>query len=117
MSTENRERILVRLESGQDTPIRGFLRDSDGCMCFQGVVADEFIRATGRGQWEQFGESEDLWSVRFVLGSDIKVGWLPYEVEEWSGLNDNEIMNATNLNDGGVSFPEIAAKLRAGELA
>lgn len=116
MSTENRERVLTRLESGQDQQTKGRLRTTDGCMCFQGVVIDEYIQTTGEGAWVPFDDAE-IPSVPFVRGSVRCTGWLPHDVETWSGLTSDEIMNATDENDQGVSFPEIAAKLRAGELA
>lgn len=113
MSTENRERILVRLESGKDRQTRGRLRSPDGCMCIQGVIVDEFIKSTGRGAWTP---SSGSGRIPFHLDGERKWGWLPYQVEAWSGLSDREITAATDLNDDGVPFPEIAAKLRSGDL-
>lgn len=113
--TENRERILARLESGEDRQARGALRRPDGCMCFQGVIADEFIKATGRGAWIPF-RSEGFGAVPFDLDGERTTGWLPYAVEKWSGLSDAEITAGTEQNDDQVPFPTIAAQLRSGEL-
>lgn len=107
MSREVRERILDRLENGDDRQARGVLRRNDGCMCVQGVIGDEYLKDHGM-EWQAAPEGLNV----HVFPIDRKVGWLPIEVLDWSGFSDREIDLMTDWNDAGIPFDEIAAKIR-----
>jgi len=110
--TNPRDRILDRLASGKDTPVVGRLRTPDGCLCFQGVIADEYIRETGHARWGRLDTSLGPVTALEMPDGTTSTGWLPGEIEDWSGFTDDEISTGTSMNDSGDPFPVIARALR-----
>lgn len=93
---QNRNLIIDRLKSGRDEKEIGLLKNTrTGCLCFQGVIADEYIRQTGNAAWA--GEHDDAAQFRYAGLS--KTAWLPSDVIAWSGFSDHEIAQYTALND------------------
>lgn len=89
----NRYRIVAALklasEKGKEV---GALRNRHtGCLCFQGVIVDEYLKEHG-GEWiGGFG----VWNEKGYLAS----AWAPQRMLDWSGFSEEEIARYTSLND------------------
>lgn len=112
MLTPNQEAWLKALESDEFTQTQGALQNSKGYCCLGvGCVL------AGRAGVALFANKPHL-DQGFLLGGNLTNH---ESVQEWLGLldpcgvpKDNSEQNRlTYMNDAGVSFKEIAAKIRA----
>ena len=112
--SEIKNRILDRLETEDIPQLVGHLRDEDGCMCAQGVIVDEYLRAHGR-DWEYttggFGIVESDEGANPFNGV---TAWTPGHIQNWSGFSDAELVVMATRNDAGWDLPRISRLVRAG---
>jgi len=88
----NKRSIIERLKYGHDKKTTAQLRTEQGCFCFQGVIADEYLRDTG-GEW--------IGGIGIQVNPDsrMRTAYIPKEVMEWSGFSETELSRYTSLND------------------
>ena len=115
MNPEIKEMWAKALESGDYKQGEGALRVDDGFCCL-GVLCDLHAKATG-GVWVGSIDPERP-STMGYLGNDEEV--LPHVVVEWAGLDvqdpqlniDGRLAHASNHNDSGKTFQQIAQAIR-----
>ena len=90
--TNPKRTIIDRLKYGQDEKTTAQLRTPKGCFCFQGIIADEYLKATG-GEWVSGT------GIRLDSMGTVKTAWIPKAVQEWSGFTETELYKYTSLND------------------
>lgn len=102
MKADIKEQWVRALRSGDYKQGQGSLLDG-GRFCCLGVLADLAVE-DGVGEW---GEREN-----YECDGLPDIGSLPPAVQKWSGLRTNNPLlgdaHAITLNDGGVTFEEIA---------
>ena len=119
MREEVKQAWIEALESGRYKQGEDVLRrvtEEDGeCFCALGVLCD----ISGRGEWmepDYRGESPYAILVG-VLVQDATWKYLPGDVARWAGVDDLLVQvrgeTVAGRNDGGATFAEIAALLRA----
>lgn len=114
MKTEVKEKWVAALRSGQYPQARGVLnRTEPPGFCCLGVLC-ELAAAEGV-------VSKSTGSVRASYGEDSKAYLLPYEVQEWAGVDESPVVvdngytvYLTEENDGGQSFKQIADLIEKG---
>jgi hypothetical protein len=91
MNIEIAEKWIEKLESGEYTQTKGFLRDDNGFCCL-GVLSDMYIKETGKGCWQERldGDGDNTEKFEF-LGSDkeCSLGPLHAEVKTWAGMDSH----------------------------
>ena len=95
MSTDprqNKRTIIERLKYGNDKKTTAQLRTEQGCFCFQGIIADEYLKDTD-GEW--VGGT----GIQLDPMGTVKTAWVPKAVQEWSGFTETELHRYTSLND------------------
>lgn len=114
MNPEIKARWVQRLESEKDTQAKGRLKKGPGFCCL-GVLCDMYIEETGLAKW--VGD-------KFSIKGNIErlSTYLPGVVREWAGIfhsnpyytaeMSDERITLARLNDDGLTFPQIAEKIK-----
>lgn len=121
---ERVEKWVMALRSGQYQQGKHMLRSSKDLYCCLGVACDVYRLETGNGVWAM--SSHDY---AFKLGQVELTLQLPSTVAKWLGLSDSNpvleplaegnlhyaagtrVTRATELNDTGTNFNEIADRI------
>ncbi len=114
------EKWIKALRSGDFQQCRGALKTNKGYCCL-GVLCELYLNDHPKAFWKKATNFVIPESFRFHVskeaGMNAAIGTLPNEVVEWAGLSPGDPlvttklgkkMPLTSLNDGGVSFSEIA---------
>jgi hypothetical protein len=111
---ENMTKLVEELETGNRNQANGVLRDDIGYCCL-GVACD----ISGVGEWKYDGMS-----YIYVTDKHWSIGSLTTAVMNWLGIDTEDpyanmlivegagATYASDLNDGGKSFAEIAKAIR-----
>ena len=107
INAENVEKWVAALRGGEYLQGKSTLRNGDKYCCL-GVACDLYRKATWRGEWTPVNDS--CWN--FKLDGDLSSGIMPKAVAAWLGLGSRDPTLgdscATEMNDGGKSFAQIA---------
>ena len=94
---------------------KGHLRDGDRFCCL-GVACELYRRETGKGEWGIVGGlryfSLDVNEHTNTYLPDVVMGWLGLTKNSGYFNGTGGIGSLAQMNDGGSSFEEIAAKIR-----
>lgn len=109
MITSAQYKILSGLKAASENGKEvGSLRNPNtGCMCFQGVIVDEYLKEHGE-KWID-GCRVDNGNGRTLSA------WAPRHITDWSGLSEEQIARFTALNDhegAALSLAQISTVLR-----
>lgn len=120
MNTENKQKWIDALESGEYAQTREKLRDNEGYCCL-GVLCDIWSKESNRGSWGENDLQGD-----FLVDGKVK-GYIPKEVKEWLGIEITntdpfcvyrgtiEETSLIDMNDSGrKNFKEIATAIKEG---
>src|SRR5690242_5189213 len=105
MNLTIRDRWIAALESGNYEQGAGRLRQGDKFCCL-GVLCDIVAEEIG-GRWKELNNN-----MVFVVDGEWTTTVLPGRIMDYTELEDDDPVlgnaSATDLNDSGVSFNEIA---------
>lgn len=114
MKPEIKEQWLQALRSGQYQQATKQLRYHNNFCCL-GVLCDLHSKETGEKNWRTVTVGHKTHDPDLMYSSMVYInmeGILPDEVIKWSGLRDPDPtinkVPLSKLNDGGMSFDEIA---------
>lgn len=119
MNPERKLKLVDALNSGEFTQTRGKLSDGEGYCCL-GVACEIYRRETGNGEWverKKYNRERHRGNAnQFLVSGERFSSFLPKEVREWFGFNDDPPNNylqslLINMNDGLLSphsFSDIA---------
>lgn len=114
MATQNAMKCVAALRSGEYEQGQHHLRSEDDGFCCLGVIADQFHKITGRGEWQL---SEGGGFYEFVVDGEDNGAVLPPAVQEWVGFStaggtydENDITQTLygDNDDRGHDFDHIA---------
>jgi hypothetical protein len=104
MKPDVKQAWLTALRSGDYQQGQGYLRQGDQYCCL-GVLCDLYGKAVGPEWHEEEGD------VHSMHGEETT---LPFNVQEWAGVDDPSPLDLVAMNDNGSTFEELANIIEEG---
>jgi hypothetical protein len=99
---------MAALRSGDYVQAKNYLRDLGGFCCL-GVAAEVYRQCGGDAKWLGRGDGMPY---QLVAGNSAASALLPYEVQNWLGIDKDVEHDFVNYNDvDELSFEEIAEQV------
>lgn len=102
MNKVNVKKLLDAMRSGEYMKGRGQLRLGDR-YCAAGVAAAEYIKEFPDYKWVE----EDVGDFAFIGPEASNRMFCPSQVQQWLGLDEDEIDTIVNINDDNDTFEPV----------